>query len=195
MAVGGTVSLGSGLQLEFRADENKALLPWRERRVSLPQVAAAVAGILAIGVAGWLLEGGDIVHLAWSLVALAFVIPGVFYLRGWIFPPRTTIPAIALDAQGIVAPDMAYINWESVHTIAHAHVVGWGFRPPIAFDLLLFPKRGQPKRISLPDLTADEREQLFEILRRIARLHKIDFVLDHTHEGARKLKRLPLVWF
>jgi hypothetical protein len=183
------------LELEFRPDEMKALVPWREWYLTMPQIVAGAAGMAAVIVLALLLDvAEDGPAYIFAAVVAAALFLGV--VIGAVHSMRNS--PVAMDREGISAPTLwgqKYVPWSNVHTVAHVHaMLGWS-RAPIEFNLILFLRRGVPRRISLPDLSADERELLFEVLRRIARLHQIGFVADHTEDGRRALKRLPWLWF
>ena len=179
---------------EFRPEEMKALIHWREWHITLRQ---SVAGAIGLALLVILASTGDVVENGFpylvAAIAVIVLFPALALIHNWL---SSSMP-IAMDADGIFAPTLwgqRYVSWTRLHTIAHVHSIMGYSRAPIEFNLILFFKRGMPRRITLPELTGEEREQFFEVLNRISRLHRIGFVSDHTPEGQRALKRLPWLW-
>ena len=156
---------------EFRPEEMKALIHWREWHITLRQ---SVAGAIGLALLVILASTGDVVENGFpylvAAIAVIVLFPALALIHNWL---SSSMP-IAMDADGIFAPTLwgqRYVSW-----------TGYS-RAPIEFNLILFFKRGMPRRITLPELTGEEREQFFEVLNRISRLHRIGFVSDHTPEG------------
>ena len=99
-----------GVHPEFRPEENKALLPWRDYHFSGVQIAAAIVGLVALVLGAAFIDGGDpLYHIVAAVILGALLLAVFLSSRDW-----ATSEAVALDSAGIVAPTgwgRTYVRW------------------------------------------------------------------------------------
>lgn len=182
---------------EFDPVALTALIPFRRYPVSVLHALAAPIVVTAIVAACIWLSGRFTLEQAVpaAMIVLISLLVGSLVARYWW---NNRWDSFALDVRGIASPGIfgpEYYEWKDLKAVAHVQSVLGRAPGPHEFNLVVFPRaRMMPVRLSLPFLDGDERAELFSILQALAKRHAFDFIIEHTPEGQRSLKRLPWLW-
>lgn len=155
-------------------------LPWRDYIFSGKHIIIGTALLVALIIVSGIVDNIPPSKYLKAAAGCAILAPVIFYfLRYWNTRGPLTTPLL-VNMTGIIAPTFfykSYIPWSNVAQVEHVWAMLGHNVAAIENNLIIHKKNGGSKRLFIPTLNPEEKEQFFTIMYNLSKHHGFELII------------------